>query len=63
MSSTREIKMNVSISRGANKVGAGWAHGWRPVLPFGQAWIGTDAVGRANMGEGDSSSGGNFKSF
>lgn len=32
MSSTREIKMNICRSKGAYKIGLGWAHGWRRVL-------------------------------
>lgn len=62
MSSPREIKTNVSVSRGAYKMGLSWAHGGKVVPPLKQA--GTWGWGwGGGVGEGANSSGGNFKSF
>lgn len=43
MSSTREIKMDICRSKGAYKIGLGWAHGWKCVLLWnrgGCGWLG-----------------------
>lgn len=49
MSSPREIKMNVSVSRGAYKMDLSWARGWMWLLPCNRQGCGG---GRPGLGPG-----------